>query len=358
MVKLNFVGDISLNNIYEKLYDEGESPFGDVQDIFEKSDFNIGNLECLSNSSGDENLLKFPRLKTDTKTFRYLKNLKFNLLNLAHNHVYDNMQGGFESTCNKLDELGIDQIGACGNSDKDPWIYSKIIRGQRISFISCVHKDTNPKLPKEVGLNIAFYDKDIIVQKIKNCRKESDFIILLLHWGGRCEEGFIPDWYQPLDAKCFIDSGADLIVGGHSHTVQSYEKYRGKYIFYSLGNFCFDDVVTEDIIFPIGRFRKRRGVILTVDLDETNSNYQVKLTPIKNRNGYIFKTTKSYLLRLKIRNVVSKLLLVSELVWSVYFRFFRTITPVYIYMVENPEPFVEKIRKFTPGNFIKQLKKK
>ena len=54
----------------------------------------------------------------------------------------------------------------------------------------------------------------------------------------------------------------DLIIGGHSHTVQPFEIYKGKHIFYSLGNFCFDDIVHENETFQIGRFRKRKTKIL------------------------------------------------------------------------------------------------
>jgi len=51
---------------------------------------------------------------------------------------------------------------------------------------------------------------------------------MFLHWGGNMEGAKFPDWNQPKEAKDFIDAGADLIVGNHSHTIQPYEIYKGK----------------------------------------------------------------------------------------------------------------------------------
>lgn len=69
-------------------------------------------------------------------------------------------------------------------------------------------------------------------------RDEVDVVILTLHWG--IEYQHLPESYQSQMAKDFIDAGADVIIGHHPHCIQGVETYHGGLIFYSLGNFIFD----------------------------------------------------------------------------------------------------------------------
>ena len=65
----------------------------------------------------------------------------------------------------------------------------------------------------------------------------ADLIIAIFHWGNERET--VPDYNQMTLAHAAIDNGADLVIGHHPHVLQGIEEYRGKYIAYSLGNFCF-----------------------------------------------------------------------------------------------------------------------
>ena len=59
-----------------------------------------------------------------------------------------------------------------------------------------------------------------------------------LHWGG--EHTLRPVPRQRMEARRLIDAGADVLVCHHTHTLQTIEDYRGKKIYYSIGNFIFD----------------------------------------------------------------------------------------------------------------------
>jgi poly-gamma-glutamate synthesis protein (capsule biosynthesis protein) len=91
-------------------------------------------------------------------------------------------------------------------------------------------------------LNFAFIGQsfslqDSILSAIKSIRDSVDFIIVVIHWGK--EREYHPDKKQTTMGHALINAGADLVVGHHPHVLQPIEKYRGKYIAYSLGNFVF-----------------------------------------------------------------------------------------------------------------------
>ena len=69
-------------------------------------------------------------------------------------------------------------------------------------------------------------------------------MIVFLHWGE--EYQLISSSSQRKLAHSLIDAGADLIIGSHPHVVQEIEKYKGKLIFYSLGNFIFDQYFSRE----------------------------------------------------------------------------------------------------------------
>ena len=85
----------------------------------------------------------------------------------------------------------------------------------------------------------------------------SDYTVVYTHWGDEYE--LIPNGGQIDLAHQFVDSGADIVIGTHPHVIQSKEVYKGAYIYYSLGNFIFDQYFNEDV---------RCGAVITFNLDE------------------------------------------------------------------------------------------
>lgn len=82
-------------------------------------------------------------------------------------------------------------------------------------------------------------DLDALVEDVQSARRHSDVVAVSLHWGVHHIPVVIAD-YQPVVAHAAIDAGADLILGHHPHVLKAIEVYRGKVIFYSLGNFAMD----------------------------------------------------------------------------------------------------------------------
>jgi poly-gamma-glutamate synthesis protein (capsule biosynthesis protein) len=201
----------------------------------------VGNLECFLQSMHGENTLKIPRLKTTVETLNYLKDLHLNLVSLANNHAYDNLEDGFKKTINTLDKLNISYLGAGLSTIAAQKPFFSTIKGLRFCFLNYLDlcfKHTVPEFAK-VYLNWLRLEK--VKHDIQGVRQRADFVILLLHWGGDVEGLNYPSLNQPYITNKLVQFGADLIIGHHTHTFQPYEVIQGNHVLYSLGNFCFSD---------------------------------------------------------------------------------------------------------------------
>jgi poly-gamma-glutamate synthesis protein (capsule biosynthesis protein) len=81
---------------------------------------------------------------------------------------------------------------------------------------------------------------DSLLQRVYRLRQQDStaVIIVSLHWGA--EHKLVPVPRQRLDAHLLIQAGADVLVCHHTHTLQTIEDYQGHMIYYSVGNFIFD----------------------------------------------------------------------------------------------------------------------
>jgi hypothetical protein len=324
MIKIAFLGDISFNDDYIGLKEKGINPFAEIGNFLKKQDFVVGNLECLAKGDEGENELKKPRLKTSLEALNYLNDLNISLVTLAHNHIYDNLTGGYQETTGFLQAQNISWIGA-GFSETEaakPYYFEK--DGLKICFLSFLTSDTNPNLPANCPLVLNMFEQERIVRQIQENKKSCDYVILMLHWGGRFEGGKYPDFYQPRFARKFVEAGADAILGHHSHTLQPFEKIKGNYVFYSLGNFCFSDIHFEGRIRSMSK-RKYTETLIPVFQFNTNK-IKVELHPVRNR--YLHpKTDKGVFIRLFFSNFVF-IFLKFKLFWNIYSFNFTYIRPI------------------------------
>lgn len=340
MVKISFLGDIALVGEYNNLYHNNINPFKEIEPILNESHYVIGNLECLSEGVEGENLKKKPRLKTNEATLNFLNNLNLGLATLAHNHIYDNLIDGYNKTTNFLEENKIDYIGASTSKKTFSDSLVKKINDLNFCFLNYVTEDTNPNLPDSASIFLNYFDINKIKSDIKKYKQKVDYVIVLLHWGGRLEGGNYPDYDQPKIAKKIIDFGADIIVGNHSHTLQPFDIYKGKYIFYSLGNFCFADFISDGKIKKLDKKRRTESLILEVIFNK--DKYNVNFNFIRNHNLYI-KLDSSILSKYKKRNRTFKYLKKNKMLWVLYY-----LKVKYYYRL---------LRKIRNINMIQQLSK-
>ena len=137
---------------------------------------------------------------------------------LENNHVMDHGEEVYLETQQHLTDAGI----VWSNAEN---IGEYTVKGVRIAMLSYQTFNLYDKLFTQVPLDIA------------EAKEKYDLVIVSFHWGA--EKDYAPNANQQKMGKLAIDAGADLVVGHHSHRINPIEEYKGKYIVYSLGNFCF-----------------------------------------------------------------------------------------------------------------------
>lgn len=222
-------GDVSLgilqihgySGTFREMYDlQGpEYFFQNVRHIFEQDDMTIVNFEGVLTESTDL-VEKQYNIKGDPAYIEILPLGSIEAVSFGNNHRMDYGQQGCDDTVALFEENNIpyaydDRIG----------IYET--RGIRIGFVS---------------VNEVYDGRTVepwLENGIKRLREEEEanLIIACCHWGIEMES-YPEDYQQELGRKC-IDWGADLVLGCHPHILQGIEVYNGKFILYSMGNFCF-----------------------------------------------------------------------------------------------------------------------
>lgn len=347
-LRISFVGDISLNDGYRSLARDHAEPFKDVQDELRRSDLVVGNLECLLEGECGENVLKHPRLKTDVDTLAYLTAAHIGLVSLANNHVYDNLVDGFNKTSRFLQARGIRFVGAGVSVQEAARPLCVNVKGRRLTFLASVSRDTNPHLPPEAEVKVNWLDKERLIEDIKQWRRGSDYIILLLHWGGRFESGMYPDVEQIATAHALIDAGADVIVGHHSHTLQPFEVYHGKHVFYSLGNCCFADIICDDQRYDMSLRRTTESVIVHGVFDDP-PYIGYSFTPFWIDRLFLRKN-RAVLRRWRRRSRVFAVLKNFRSMWRVYAIKYEYVDPVIDYLRDaRSGSLAHKLRRVSVG---------
>ncbi len=170
-----------------------------------------------------------------------LKNYGFNFFSVANNHVADQGIRGIEETYQNLSDLNFNYLGCQDSSffvdnNNLPSFNSKL------SLHNCSARLMEVKGHKIIFLAFSIVygviDEAEIIRQIESLRDEVDWLIVLPHWGIEYQNKAAPS--QERLAKKMIEAGADAIIGSHPHVIQNYEVYQNKPIFYSLGNFIFD----------------------------------------------------------------------------------------------------------------------
>ena len=227
-VTVSAVGDCTLGtdesfntstnfNAYEAM--NGTSYFfQNVRSILEADDATFANFEgTLTTETARES--KEYAFKGDPSYTQILTDGSIDVVTLANNHSSDYGAKSLTDTEEALDAAGIDYcIG-----DK---IAVKEVNGIPTAFIGIY------------VLNDGMAREEQVKQTIAAAKQQgAKLVIVAFHWG--TEKATEPDETQKSLAHTAIDCGADLVVGHHPHVLQAIEYYKGKYIAYSLGNFCF-----------------------------------------------------------------------------------------------------------------------
>jgi gamma-polyglutamate biosynthesis protein CapA len=203
----------------------------DSQGVFDGYDLVSANLEGAVTNGGEHYAPKMAYdFAFDPELVLKLKEYNFNFFNLSNNHLGDQGVNGVNETRRNLDELGFDYSGC---------------REKNIGECSSKIINVNNKKIGMVGFTMVYgeLDRKQMVNIIKDTASSSELVVVNIHFGVEYEHEFRS--LQQSVAYDLIDAGADVIIGHHPHVVQGIEVYRNKPIFYSLGNFIFDQYFSE-----------------------------------------------------------------------------------------------------------------
>ena len=247
-VSLVAVGDVSFSRGVERIVKKQKDinyPFLKIRDYLKSVDLVFGNLETPI-TEGPE-IPDFEMIsRSNPGTEQALKHAGFSVLSLANNHTPNFGEQGLKDTFNYLTEAGIKYVGA-GNNEQEanqPVYIEK--KGIKFAFLAYNDTDVVPASYEATNSHAgtAFMRTERMTEAVKEAKQKTDFVIVSLHSG--IEYTDKQNNSQVNFAHAAIDAGADLIIGHHSHVVQTMEKYKGKYIFYSLGNFVFDQPQSQE----------------------------------------------------------------------------------------------------------------
>ena len=207
-------------------------------------------------------------------------------VSLANNHVFDHGEAGLADT-----KIALDSAGVLYASSTEPfvWNYKNQIQVAVLAY-NCLdrygdsfhrHHETG-----EFTDEFLSYDtfEEAVCADISAAKELYPLVIVCFHWGK--EKMYSPTDNQVRLGRMAVDAGADLIIGNHSHRIQPIECYNGKYICYSLGNFCFaghnkpSDM--SSFIFQI-RYRIKGETVSLKDFRVI----PIRISSTKDRNDFI-----------------------------------------------------------------------
>ena len=253
---LKIVGDINFSDgFFDTGFGVGTSISSGKNPFFKLNrkaeDFWIGNFECVCSNTSCHSGIHSTQFRISPKSMDAVEHL--NLYGVANNHV---MQHGPEAFNQMINYLKIKGILYAGTKEKPSEVFEH--QGKKVSVTIFNQRPENfSKDPLYWAMPEYKSLKDEL-EKFNDC----DFRIVYVHWGIE----FIN--YPYIDQKQFahymVDSGADLVIGMHPHVLQGFEVYKGKHIFYSLGN-C---------VFNMPWIPTSYSILVNVDLEREEVTYQ------------------------------------------------------------------------------------
>lgn len=239
---ITFTGDILLDRgVRRQIEAHGtESLFtAGIDSVLRASQYVVGNLECPATTVKAPTYKRFV-FRAEPIWLDVLREHGFTHLNLANNHSVDQGRRGLADTYQQVIAHGMTPVGADSTQAAAAQPVLLTEKPRRVWIIPTLRMalENFPWLPDK--WSVSQDDDDQLVHRVTELRRTDSTAVIIVspHWGW--EHHLEPVVQQRVLAHRLVDAGADLIIGHHTHTLQTIENYRGRSIYYSLGNFIFD----------------------------------------------------------------------------------------------------------------------
>ena len=211
----------------------------DIDSMFHTAQIVVGNLECPATKIEAPVFKRFI-FRGEPEWLDTLRQHGITHLNLANNHSIDQGREGLLDTRRNILAAGMTPIGAGENMNEaaEPVLLAELPRkvwlvtSLRLALENYAYLTDKPCVSQE--------PMDSLLERVNRLRRADStaVIIVSLHWGG--EHTLQPVPSQRLESHQLIRAGADVLICHHTHTLQTIEEFQGKNIYYSIGNFIFD----------------------------------------------------------------------------------------------------------------------
>lgn len=236
--------------------------FKGVADYLSQFDYVVGNLETPFSEKKKTYGAKSAYICAEPSSVELLKQLHIDAVTLANNHMFDYGKESYELTKKLLYENGIEWFGTEGKELK----LEKC--GNKIAFAGYCCYTTNPLRCVKYGeYGVNAYNLENASKFIAKNVTEGFLPVIAVHAG--IEHVNYPSIDHVRAARQLLSAGSYVYYGHHPHVIQGVEEYNGSLIAYSLGNFCFDDVYTDNSSNPLVALtdNNRTGMILELTVE-------------------------------------------------------------------------------------------
>ncbi len=214
---VNFDGSRSFNSKYAEVQDPAYF-LQNVAELFGADDLTVVNMEGVLTEGGERADKEFA-FRGKPEYSKILSSASVEAATMANNHSKDYGEDSYNDTIEALEGDNVKTFG-----------YDRIaymdVKGVKVALIGAYFPEDSDENQKAMTDNIA-----------KARSEGAQLVLVYVHWG--IERDYDPSTDQMNMGRAAIDAGADLVVGSHPHVIQGWEVYQGRYIVYSLGNFCF-----------------------------------------------------------------------------------------------------------------------
>ena len=276
-------GDILLDRGVRKAIEKHgvDHLFSDgIDSVFHSAQVVVGNLECPATEIEAPVFKRFI-FRAEPAWLEALQRHGVTHLNLANNHSIDQGRRGLLDTKENIVKAGMMPIGAGANMSEaaEPVLLAEqprkvwLVPSLRLALENYAYLTDKPCVSQE--------PMDSLLQRVHHLRQQDStaVIIVSLHWGA--EHKLEPVPRQRMDARMLINAGADVLVCHHTHTLQTIEDFRGHMIYYSVGNFIFD------------QHKPLNSAACIVQLDITADGMTVNTIPVEIRHCVPYLVTNT-----------------------------------------------------------------
>ncbi len=206
--------------------------------LFGPDDLTVVNLECPATDVVDQQVEAFA-IRCDPEALPAMRRAGVDVISQANNHAGDEGPVGLVASVDAIEASGIAAVGAGADRARALHAASFEIDGWTVAVLGIdeVVDSSDEVAGKHTPGTAAGHDFPLALHAVRKAATVADVVVVMIHWGVELDAR--PRAYQVTQARRMIDAGADVIFGSHPHRLQPMEVYRGRPIYYSLGNFVW-----------------------------------------------------------------------------------------------------------------------